>query len=99
MRDRDCGDRGVGYGQRHAFASVIAFQESSQARDRPGNVVVVEALQELLGRFLLSGAHPGVDLRHVDRTTGEQAALVKEIEQKLSPSPLPVQGINDDAGV
>ena len=80
MSDRDGGDRGVSNSHHESLASVITLEETRHPRDRPGDVVVLQTVQELFGGRFLFGAKTGIDFCHVDRATSQEMALPQEIE-------------------
>jgi len=59
----------------------------------------LQALEQLSRPSFLRGPEAGVDLRYVDRTAGEQVALLQEFFEKPVPVPLAIQSVNNDTGI
>jgi hypothetical protein len=45
------------------------------------------------------GAHTGVDFGYVDRTTGQEVALVQDFVEQMVPIPHAVDSVNYDTGI
>ena len=97
--DGDRCDGNVGGGQSNAFASIVTLQQPRQTGNGPNNRKVLQALEQFSRPSFLMGPETGVDLRYVDRTAGEQVALLQEFFEEPVSVPLAVQNVNNDTGI
>jgi hypothetical protein len=59
----------------------------------------LQALEQVQGSGFLVGTQTGVDFGDVDRTACQEMPLVQEFLQQLTPIPLAVDGVDNDASV